>query len=982
MDDARQLVLEMTDTVLAAAPRSRGDVLPAPMYRVLEVPRHDDADPSAPPGASPGILSALVGAHVLGSPLAVCWVRTGPYRHVNVLVGPATLAAEAGEDGEEARLIFPPGTVARRLAADETAPILARIPAWVSCGGTFDPIRLDAEQDATPARGGGSIEDAFGHLSHAALAWLVLAEPLERARVKDLLEALAFTFPHQRNLAESSEAARIALERDEAWYRELERAAPTGLWQLRVLAGAADPADALRLAALLCNTDEVRALPYRLQPSGRPTKLMRVLEDGGSDACPGPFLAAHELAAAVARPPFREIPGVRLVKPPPFDVTSEASGPFGIGEILDAGLRRCGRMNISTSTLNRHAFVCGATGSGKSQTVRTLLESVTGAGIPWLVIEPAKAEYASGMAGRLKDADERVVVIRPGDSALIPGSLNPLEPEPGFPLQSHADMVRALFVAAFDADEPFPQVLSYALTRCYEQCGWDLALSRATSSWLAAAPPRYPSLRDLQDAAKSVVDEIGYGKEVSDNVRGFVDVRIRSLRMGSPGRFFEGGHPLDMALLMTQRVVFEMEDVANDQDKAFLIGVILIRLFEHLRVRFTRDGTPGLRHVTVVEEAHRLLRNVDGKGPASQSIELFANLLAEIRAYGEGIVVAEQIPNKVISDLIKNTALKIVHRLPAADDRDAVGGTMNLTAEQSEYVVTLTPGRAAVFADGMDNALLAAITYKGEEREHGRPELIPPIGRSRRSVTCGAHCRQRACTFEEMRLAQELGETMPALWFWVELAFVAHISGERMSGPAEALRADLRAVDARRLECAVSQLASAAAEARYGLLRTFYRPEGLSEHVVAHVLHAVAGGDREPPCAGAELEWRAGARRWQDVRVALLGSDADRSVPHPFTALWRERGLRLPDAGWDVQRAAVLAHPWSRYPPKRQRQLELGNMSDPDGTLAESAVGRALLAMRGSASRIDLDDGLKTHGFGAQEVLRRRIAGVAPKERG
>ncbi|HEX6518503.1 MAG TPA: ATP-binding protein [Streptosporangiaceae bacterium] len=939
-----------------AALSAPGVALPAPMYRVLSVPRLAELTEDVDRDQRVDVLSALVGAHVAASPVAVCWLRTGPRRHVNVLVGPAPLAASDAADSDEARLIYPPGTVARRCDGEEVASLLRRIPVWVACGGGFDPLGTRPSDEAARLRGS-SLEDCFGHLSHIALAWLVRADPVPPRLAAEMLEELALRLPEQRNLAEASEAARIALERDEAWYRELERSAPLGLWRIHAVAGAATAADALRVATLLCHTGEAHRLPYRLRPLG----------PGSSDGT-GPFVASHELLAAIARPPVTEVPGVRLVRPPPFDVTSEAAGPFRLGEILDGALVPCGRLSVSAETLNRHAFVCGATGSGKSQTVRTLLENLTRVRIPWLVIEPAKAEYGAGMAGRLPDAG--VVVIRVGDPALIPGSLNPLRPEPGFPLQSHADMVRALFLAAFDADEPFPQVLSYALTRCYESCGWDLALSRPASSWTSPQPPRYPSLKDLQESAKTVVAEIGYGKEVTDNVRGFVDVRIRSLRAGSPGRFFQGGHPLDMRLLMDSNVVLEMEDVANDQDKAFLIGAVLIRLFEHLRVRWAAEPRQGLRHVTVVEEAHRLLRRTEGGGPTSESIELFANMLAEIRAYGEGLVVAEQIPSKVIPDLIKNTALKVVHRLPAADDRDAVGATMNLSQAQSEYVVTLKPGRAAVFADGMDWPVLSKISYEGEQRERGKPSRRPPVGAARRHSTCGGACQARACTLEEMRLAEELGEALPGLRLWMELGFLCHIVGEPLSGPDEAWLSTVATVDPRRVQCVVSQLAEAACESRYPHLRLFYRPEGLAEHLCGLVAGRVLGRE-QAACTGRELEWTAGTRRWADIRRALAEDTGDRSQPHPQTSEWALRGIVLPVAGRDAQLAAAKAHPWSWY--RHQRDLELGS----DGVVTACGLSRSLTALTGSATPESLMAALKQLGLGVTTVVFKRLADYA-----
>ena len=179
---------------------------------------------------------------------------------------------------------------------------------------------------------------------------------------------------------------------------------------------------------------------------------------------------------------------------------------------------------------------------------------------------------------------------------------------------------------------------------------------------------------------------------------------------------------------MKVSAVLKIEDVGDDKDKAFLMGTVLIRLAEHLRManRAHPAANPGLRHLTVIEEAHRLLRGPEPaagtSGAAAHAVEMFAGLLAEIRAYGEGLVIAEQIPGRLAVDVIKNTAVKIVHRLPAADDREVVGATMNMTPAQNRYLVTLRPGEAAVFVDGMDFPMLAQMP------DHAARESAPVSG--------------------------------------------------------------------------------------------------------------------------------------------------------------------------------------------------------------------------------------------------------------
>ncbi len=235
-------------------------------------------------------------------------------------------------------------------------------------------------------------------------------------------------------------------------------------------------------------------------------------------------------------------------------------------------------------------FVCGATGSGKSQTVRNLLEQATGAGIPWLVVEPAKAEYRL-MAARLPGT--RVIAIRPGDLGQPAAGINPLEPAPGpggsrFPLQAHADLLRALFLAAFQADEPFPQVLSAALTRCYEQAGWDLVTGQPATP---GVQPAYPGLEDLQ------ADRDGGGQR--DRLRPGgrrqrARVRHRPDRVACgwapPAGSSTAATPSTSRALLDGNVVLEIEDAGDDRDKAFLMGAVLIRLTEHLRLRHRAEG--------------------------------------------------------------------------------------------------------------------------------------------------------------------------------------------------------------------------------------------------------------------------------------------------------------------------------------------------------------------------------------------------------
>jgi DNA helicase HerA-like ATPase len=775
-------------------------------------------------------------------------------------------------------MLFPPGALATDLSTMDAEGLLAPFRSWVPCQARPDALWAPSpnKQDGATVRRG-SFDRHVAHL-RGPFAWLVLAEPLPPHGLEPELRALVNEIlPLSRG--EVGEAKRVELERKQARHRELSRARSGGGWRIRVLVGSVDPRGASTAAAMLCAASELDGLPYVLEPAGPPA--------------PGPdleaaFTSGTELLAALTRPPERELPGLRLVEPHSFDVTPEHSGNGAVrlGAVLDEGLVEVGDLILGRDTLNRHTFVCGATGAGKSQTVRHLLAEASRAGLPWLVVEPAKAEYAR-MAGRLTDLGQDVIVIRPGDPDSAPAGFNPLEPAPGFPLQSHADLLRALFLASFDAQEPFPQILAAALTRCYEELGWDLTLGEPVHN---GQKPRYPTLSDLQRVAADVVTEIGYGKEIAANVQGFIKVRLSSLRLGTAGRFFEGGHPLSFQQLCRSNVVLQIEDVGDDADKAFFMGSVLMRLSEYLRVAARNNPRPGLTHLTVIEEAHRLLRRSEPgtAGPVAHAVEMFAAMLAEVRAYGEGLIIAEQIPSKLTSDVIKNTAVKIVHRLPAKDDRDSVGATMNVTDVQSRYIVTLVPGEAAVFTDGMDRPLLVRVP-DGSTVEETRAGVVAPVDRliGRRSDTCGTECRAQACTLRQMRSAAHLHGAEPWLVVWAELTVLAHLTGQPVPIPTAAVRAAFveRNLPSRLIDCALSHAVDDAVAVRSSVLSPTTDPAALAGHVRA----VIAGMFRGEPsgCQSDGMAYLATPFRWELVRRALdAGHDPGRD---PRSAEWEAR---------------------------------------------------------------------------------------------
>jgi hypothetical protein len=968
-----------------------------PAWQVTEIPR-----PAGMSGSDEGMARralALTAAYGCGTPVAVAWIRQSAGGPVRVLTAGGGL--RAGVDTGQAVLTIPPGARGAPLADGDLTTALEKVPCWTRIGGITDAL-LAGDDPATadgpemvPTLEQGLLA---GWLEE--FAWLVLAEPVPVKVINDL--AFDAAHQQLTNEGFSSPRSKLAARRAGARHEELRQAVTAGLWHVHLLAGGTTPDAAARVARLVCASAGLRGLPYALaplpaagslreaiqlttkapgparhetpgpqpQPADRswwdtpmgeqparrpqwppagaagPAQAARQAEDErDTPVAQSPFTASTRLLAALARGPAREVPGLLFTLTPDFDVTPETSirgadtsGWAGVsaGRVLDGTRIPAGEFLVSPQSLNRHVFVCGATGAGKSQTVRNLLEQASHAGVPWLVIEPAKAEYKL-MAARLGPG--QVIRIRPGDLDSPPAGINPLEPAilngTRFPLQAHADLLRELFLAAFQADEPFPQVLAAALLRAYTQAGWNMVTGQPA---IHGTHPAYPGLADLQACALEVVEEIGYGREVADNVRGFVTVRIASLRLGTAGRFLDGGHPIDMARLLDANVVFEIEDAGDGRDKAFLIGIMLIRLTEHLRLRH-RNEPPGpvrLRHLTVIEEAHRLLRQPPegtGNGPAAQAVEMFADLLAEVRAYGEGLIIAEQIPAKLIPDAIKNTAVKITHRLPAADDRTAVGATMNLQDHQSEYLVTLQPGEAAVHADGMDYPLLVRMP-DGTTRETTTETVTvsPDAVVSVRSPSCTPQCRQHPCTLATISAAQTLLEQDPAITLWAELAVFGYLTGWAPPAPGPDLAARLAAHPADILGCALSHAADAAVTARAIALSSHCTPGELAAHVTS-ALGAVMAGRQ---CPAPEVRWLAPPCRHNILAAVLdtyVTTAGPHAPPHPGT------GTPVPGDTSGQQLATVRAWKktaWAKTPPAQRRTLIFGTRTP---SAIELAIG-------------------------------------------
>lgn len=395
-------------------------------------------------------------------------------------------------------------------------------------------------------------------------------------------------------------------------------------------------------------------------------------------------------------------------------------------------------MDIYQNGKTRHVFVTGLTGSGKTNTTHFALKQLSLKNVPFMVIEPAKTEYRKMLNTEI---GESLWIFTVGNETLSPFRLNPFQFPMGIHIQTHIDRLKALLTSTWSLFGPTPEVLEKCILQIYQKKGWNLVTSQNYRGNHADA---FPTLTDLYEIVDGIVDDLRYKPDTTAEIKAALKVRINNLRLGAKGQVFDTNLSFPIEELMNRPSIFELEHIGDDRDKALVMGLLLISVYEYYLAQGVTEGDNRLRHVMVIEEAHRLLKNAptsvnpEFSNVEHASVEMFSNLISEIRAYGQGLFIVEQIPTKLVSDVIKQTDIKILHRLVATDERNVMAGAMNATRKQVEHIVSLATGEAFVKLPERDVPTLVEVPYskvptlhsKKEEHEQIMETMQPIIGRN------------------------------------------------------------------------------------------------------------------------------------------------------------------------------------------------------------------------------------------------------------
>lgn len=319
-----------------------------------------------------------------------------------------------------------------------------------------------------------------------------------------------------------------------------------------------------------------------------------------------------------------------------------------------------------------------------------------------------------------------MLVFTLGKETGAPFRLNPFEFFEGENITSRVDMIKASMEAAFDMEAAIPQLLETAIYECYEDKGWNVSTNKnyKYDNPFADGIFSFPTLGDLERKIEKVVKDQGFDDRLKDEYIGSMRARLKGLTVGSKGQMLNTPRSIDFVELLDRKVILELEYIKSASEKSLIMGFILANLSEAIRVKYNQNGKKGIGHLTLVEEAHRLLsKYMPGDSMnKKQGVEMFADMLAEVRKYGESLIIADQIPNKLTPDVLKNTNTKIVHKIFAQDDKEAIGNTMALKDEQKEHLSYLSSGRAIMMMPGLSKAIQVQIE-KTEENDTERAPL-------------------------------------------------------------------------------------------------------------------------------------------------------------------------------------------------------------------------------------------------------------------
>lgn len=433
----------------------------------------------------------------------------------------------------------------------------------------------------------------------------------------------------------------------------------------------------------------------------------------------GTLVSGRELPMHLGLP-TRSVHGLPIIEHAEFGRNVPDEDKMNLGKIYHMGKEEAAGLLLNRQAMASHTFITGSTGTGKSNAVYHLLDEITKNGqTTFLVVEPAKGEYKN-VFGNCTDV--QVFGTNPRETPLL--RMNPFAFPENIHILEHIDRLVEIFNACWPMYAAMPAVLKDAIERSYQKVGWDLRNSESEKGV-------FPTFFDLLDILPGVIEESHYSKDTQSDYVGALCTRVKSLTNGIYGSVLCAEDALTDEALFDRNVIVDLSRVGSMETKSLLMGILVMKLQEY---RMCSSGMNSrLRHVTVLEEAHNLLRKTsaeqsqEGANLQGKSVEMLANAIAEMRTYGEGFIIADQAPGLLDMSVIRNTNTKIILRLPDEEDRKLVGKSAALKEAQIDELSKLPLGVAAVYQNEWPEAVLCKIEAypMPENAVYHKPSKMP-----------------------------------------------------------------------------------------------------------------------------------------------------------------------------------------------------------------------------------------------------------------
>lgn len=412
------------------------------------------------------------------------------------------------------------------------------------------------------------------------------------------------------------------------------------------------------------------------------------------------LISGKEMAYQMALPK-KSVAGIPVVGCAEFGreivQLNESSGSeIELGSIYHMYTEEQTPVRLNVRNLTAHTFITGSTGAGKSTTVYKMLDELTRGSaeenVKFMVVEPAKGEYKNALAANTR-LDVHVYGTNPKQTRLL--RINPFRFPHEIHIYEHMDRLTEIFNVCWPMYAAMPAVLKAAIENAYRKAGWDLMTSENPYGEV------YPCFADVANEVNAYINSSEYSDDTKGDYKGSLVTRLTSLTNGINGLIF-AADDLSDAELFEQNTIVDLSRAGNPDTKALIMGILILKLQEY-RMAQAKGSDAVLRHVTVLEEAHNLLKRTsteqssESANLVGKSVEMLANAIAEMRTYGEGFIIADQAPGLLDASVIRNTNTKIIMRLPDEEDRKLVGKAANLNDDQIAELAKLPRGVAAVY---------------------------------------------------------------------------------------------------------------------------------------------------------------------------------------------------------------------------------------------------------------------------------------------